>query len=141
MHLSEVIFWTIQFSECASLHERTLDRLADCDVSFAEQLVRSTFDSGMDYLHALRARHILQLDFEAAFKHVDAIIAPGCPIAAPPMETMLAELGNDHVPWLEVAVRCTAPYNVTGMPAITVPTGLNSKGAADEYFNRGQAAG
>jgi aspartyl-tRNA(Asn)/glutamyl-tRNA(Gln) amidotransferase subunit A len=127
-HLTEAIGWTIMYPECASLHEITFDRLEDYDTRFAERLVACQFVTGADYLHALRARHLLQRDYEAAFERADAIVSPGCPVVAPPLDTMLAEVGDERVPWLDVAARCTMPYNVTGMPALSIPAGLNDRG-------------
>jgi Asp-tRNA(Asn)/Glu-tRNA(Gln) amidotransferase A subunit family amidase len=126
--LTEAIGWTIMYPECASLHEITFDRLDDYDTRFAERLVACQFVSAADYLHALRARHLLQRDFEAAFERVDAIVTPGCPVVAPSLDGMLAEVGDRRVPWIDVVARCTMPYNVTGMPALSIPSGLDDRG-------------
>jgi aspartyl-tRNA(Asn)/glutamyl-tRNA(Gln) amidotransferase subunit A len=127
-HLSEAISWTIIYAEAASLHEITFDRLDEYDTRFAERLVNSQFVTAPDYLRALRARNLVQRDFEAAFEAVDAIVAPGSPVVAPPLDTMLAELGDERVPWLDVCARGTMPYNVTGMPALSIPSGLDDRG-------------
>jgi aspartyl-tRNA(Asn)/glutamyl-tRNA(Gln) amidotransferase subunit A len=126
--LTEIVCWTIMYAEAASLHEITFGRLADYDTRFAERLVDCQFVSATDYLHALRARNVIQRDFEAAFERVDAIVAPGSPVVAPRLDGMLAELGDDLVTWLQVCARCTMPYNVTGMPALSIPSGLDSRG-------------
>ena len=126
--LSEIIVWTIMYAECASLHEISFDRLDDYDPRFAEFLVDCQFVTATDYLHALRARHVVQRDFEAAFIKVDAIVSPTSPVVAPPFDTMLAEIGEKRVHWIDVCARCTYPYNVTGMPALSVPCGLNDSG-------------
>jgi aspartyl-tRNA(Asn)/glutamyl-tRNA(Gln) amidotransferase subunit A len=126
--LSEIVCWTIMYAEAASLHEITFDRLGDYDTRFAERLVACQFVSATDYLHALRARSVLQRDYEAAFERVDAIVSPGSPVVAPRLDGMLAEVGDELVSWLEVCARCTMPYNVTGMPALSIPSGLDRRG-------------
>lgn len=126
--LIEIICWTIMYAEAASLHEITFDRLDDYDTRFAERLVNSQFVSATDYLHALRARSVIQRDFEAALSTVDAIVSPGSPVVAPRLDTMLAEVGDELVSWLDVCARCTMPYNLTGMPALSIPSGLDDRG-------------
>jgi aspartyl-tRNA(Asn)/glutamyl-tRNA(Gln) amidotransferase subunit A len=126
--LVEIICWTIMYAEAASLHEITFDRLEDYDTRFAERLVDSQFVTATDYLHALRARNVIQRDFEAALSTVDAIVSPGSPVVAPRLDTMLAEVGDELVSWLDVCARCTMPYNLTGMPALSIPSGLDDRG-------------
>src|SRR5207249_3550311 len=65
VHL-HAIEMTIMFAEQASVHSQTYSRLSEYGDDYRKQLVHSQFVHAADYLHALRARHLVQLDFEAA---------------------------------------------------------------------------
>jgi len=124
-HLGGVIAWTITVCEFASLHEADLDRLDDLTPSAADRVVAGAAMSAADYLRALRARALVQRDFEAAFAAVDVIVTPATPTPAPrvtPPIDPLFELGDRA--WLDHIARNLLAFNVTGMPALVVPIGL-----------------
>jgi aspartyl-tRNA(Asn)/glutamyl-tRNA(Gln) amidotransferase subunit A len=143
--LSETICWAIMMAEVASLHAITLDRLDEYDDAFAERLTNAHFITARDYLHGLRARTLVQQDFEAAFTGlrgpnagaglrgpnagpgVDVILTPGSPSTAPRFDEMTVDVGGpEPVSWLDAAPRCTMVFNVTGMPALSFPTGFSA---------------
>jgi aspartyl-tRNA(Asn)/glutamyl-tRNA(Gln) amidotransferase subunit A len=126
IELSEIVCWAIMSAEVASLHAVTFDRLDEYDTAFAERMVNGHFVSARDYLHALRARSVVQAGFEAAFAEVDVLITPGSPSTAPRFGDMSVDVGGpERVPWLEVGPRCTMAANVTGVPALSFPTGFS----------------
>jgi aspartyl-tRNA(Asn)/glutamyl-tRNA(Gln) amidotransferase subunit A len=125
--LAETICWAIMMAEVASLHAITLDRLDEYDDAFAERLTNAHFVTARDYLHGLRARTLIQADFEAAFADVDVVLTPGSPSTAPRFDEMTVDVGGPvPVPWLDAAPRCTMAFNVTGMPALSFPTGFSA---------------
>jgi aspartyl-tRNA(Asn)/glutamyl-tRNA(Gln) amidotransferase subunit A len=125
--LAETVCWAIMMAEVASLHAVTFDRLDEYDDAFAERLVNAHFITARDYLHGLRARTLIQQDFERAFAAVDVVLTPGSPSTAPRFDEMTVDVGGpEPVTWLDAAPRCTMAFNVTGMPALSFPTGFSA---------------
>lgn len=75
------------------------------------------------YLKAQKVRTLIHRDFDAAFEHCDAIITPTSPTTAfrisekihNPLQMYLSDI-------------CTIPINLAGVPAISVPCGLDQDG-------------
>lgn len=78
----------------------------------------------VDYLKAQQVRERVREDFRAAFEHVDAIIAPTTPIAAPRLGERTAHIGRKAESVRGALVRMNRPANFTGFPVISVPCGF-----------------
>jgi aspartyl-tRNA(Asn)/glutamyl-tRNA(Gln) amidotransferase subunit A len=126
VHLAEPIGRTIVTVEAGSLHEPTMNRLDEYDDGLADRLLLAQFVSALDYARSLRMRHLLQRDFASAFSHVDAIVTPTSPVAAPRLDDLSAEVGDETVAWSNVVTRATYPASVAGLPALSTPTGFTS---------------
>jgi aspartyl-tRNA(Asn)/glutamyl-tRNA(Gln) amidotransferase subunit A len=119
---------TITYAELAAVHSGTLSRFREYGPEFQRLLTRSQFVLASDYLQALRTRHLLQRDFERVFASVDALLVPGAVCVAPRHDHMIARLGPDEVPLLDVITRTTAIFDITGLPTLTMPSGFSSDG-------------
>jgi aspartyl-tRNA(Asn)/glutamyl-tRNA(Gln) amidotransferase subunit A len=83
----------------------------------------------VDYLRAQQARREVEEDFAVAFEHVDAIIAPTSPIAAPLVgEGEVRVEGQRETAVRAELLRMTRPANLTGHPAISIPCGFTLHG-------------
>jgi aspartyl-tRNA(Asn)/glutamyl-tRNA(Gln) amidotransferase subunit A len=80
------------------------------------------------YLAALRARHALAAQVAADLATVDAFVVPTCVSAAPRLDAMDAPVAGVEVTWPDVSARTVALWNVTGLPAVSVPIGRNPSG-------------
>ena len=75
------------------------------------------------YLKAQKVRTLLAQDFERAFESVDAVVAPTSPTTAFALE----ERVHDPVS-MYLSDVYTVPVNLAGLPAVSVPCGLDSSG-------------
>jgi aspartyl-tRNA(Asn)/glutamyl-tRNA(Gln) amidotransferase subunit A len=119
---------TIVYAELASLHESTFDRLGEYGQEFQRLLTRAQFTSAVDYLKALRARHLVQLDFEKVFDEHDVVVVPGGMCVAPSHDHLVARVGDEERALIDVISRPTAVMDIVGLPAITIPAGFDDDG-------------
>ncbi len=97
-------------------HPQTLQRiLAGKDISQAQ------YEAKKAELQALRHRAA------ELFREVDVLITPTVPVPPPAIAELQADLPNLRKREL-VTLRCTRPFNVLGLPAITVPCGFTVDG-------------
>ncbi|MFT5132686.1 MAG: aspartyl-tRNA(Asn)/glutamyl-tRNA(Gln) amidotransferase subunit A [Gammaproteobacteria bacterium] len=123
--LAGTIAWVITVAEFAAMHEGHLDRLDEFTSSAAERLAAGSAISALDYLRALRARSLIQADFEQAFKTVDVIVSPGTPTTAPRIAPPMDSFFDDgDVIWLEKIARNIIIHNAAGTPAMVIPSGF-----------------
>jgi aspartyl-tRNA(Asn)/glutamyl-tRNA(Gln) amidotransferase subunit A len=81
-----------------------------------------------DYVRALAGRDVLRREVDAALAQHDALILPALPIPAPPIGAENVPVGTTTEPVRSVMLRLTQPFNVTGHPAISIPSGRTSTG-------------
>ena len=75
------------------------------------------------YLKAQKVRKLIKNDFDQAYKKVDAILTPSTPSAA----FKIGEKTNDPVSMYLNDI-FTVPVNLAGLPAISIPAGVDAKG-------------
>ncbi|MDX9993107.1 MAG: Asp-tRNA(Asn)/Glu-tRNA(Gln) amidotransferase subunit GatA [Anaerolineales bacterium] len=75
------------------------------------------------YNRALRVRSLLRRDFDEAFAKVDLLLTPTTPTSAFP----IGGLYGDSV-LMQYADQLTVPSNHAGIPAISIPAGLDADG-------------
>jgi len=116
---------TIIKSEAAALHKPHLEHFGKLGPEFQQVISRAQFHNAADYLNALRARHLVQLDFERAFATADVVLTPGAITVAPRHDHLKADLGSSVRPWVDVVSRTTAIFNMTGLPSVSIPSGFS----------------
>jgi aspartyl-tRNA(Asn)/glutamyl-tRNA(Gln) amidotransferase subunit A len=113
---------TIQNGETFALHERDLrERPQDYAAITRSKLMRGAEMTAAEYIRAEAMRLALRREFAQAMRDLDAMVtlsALDLPCAIDDAETVARTYDR----------QCRVPFNVTGTPAIAVPTGFTAEG-------------
>ncbi len=109
---------TILVCEAYAYHEKTYQETpTKFGTSVRRRMLEGAFLSAADYIGAQRARAVLNEQIRANFSHVDVFAVPSAPRPPEAFATMDPNEQN-------LRPSFTNPFNLTGLPAISVPCGF-----------------
>jgi aspartyl-tRNA(Asn)/glutamyl-tRNA(Gln) amidotransferase subunit A len=132
-HLKESLEAATDISLAESLHtHKAAGYFPDRAGEYSEE-VRLRIEAGgsvpaIRYLEAFDTRKKMLAEFDAAFRDVDAIVAPTVPFPAPPMGAEYVEINDERISVRAAVVGMNRPPNFTGLPAISIPCGFTHEG-------------
>ena len=112
----------ILMSEACAIHEKWItERPEDYGALLLGRLLPGMAYSGVDYVQATRTRARYAAEFNENFNFLDAVVTINNMEPAFLIEDF--EAGETHYPR-----QARTPFNVTGNPALAVPTGFSTSG-------------
>ena len=120
---------TILFADAAAYHHRWMrERPQDYDPRVLAGLQQGATVPAVDYVNAQRLRAVLREKMNEVYRRVDLLAMPTTPVTAPKIgqayETVA--VGNGQMQLTRALTRNMSPYNLLGVPAMTVPCGFSS---------------
>ena len=117
----------IAMSEAAAYHQVSLRRTPEL---FTEE-TRLLLEAGemipaTTYINAQRARVAVKAAFRQALRDVDVLVTPTQPSTALKIGQSVSRIGVREESVFGVSARFCAPFNISGLPAASVPCGIST---------------
>jgi aspartyl-tRNA(Asn)/glutamyl-tRNA(Gln) amidotransferase subunit A len=122
--------FAIELSSSTAYHARNIaDRHIEAftdDVRILIEMGRLV--TGPDYLKAEQFRRVLMQELARIFASVDVIVGPTTPLTAWPIDENTVQIDGTEESTLAASWRLTYPWNLAGLPAISLPCGFDDRG-------------
>ncbi len=123
------VLWDLITADAGVVHEAHLSTHAEV----LDPDVRQLGEQGLrlmasDYVKAQIAREAMKQDMMQALDNVDVLVTPTSPIVTPKLGDDQIDIDGSQVPMRPALRRFTLPFNLSGLPACTIPCGLSPDG-------------
>jgi len=123
------VYMHISIADAAAYHAVTLDSVPHrYTPNVRLRLEMGRYILAEDYARSLAGREVLTREVDAALADHDALILPTLPIPAPPIGAETVAVGARQEAVRPMMLRLTQLFNVTGHPAISLPSGKTAAG-------------
>ncbi len=120
--------FALVLAEAQGIHARSLrTRRADFGADVLALLASPTPDAAV-LVQGLRTRDALSAAMRAVLETVDVLVTPTTPIPAARIGQESVRYGGAEESILSAMIRCTAPFNASGLPALSQPCGFTRAG-------------
>jgi aspartyl-tRNA(Asn)/glutamyl-tRNA(Gln) amidotransferase subunit A len=119
----------IAIAEAATYHQQSFRTKAD----LYDEDVRRLLEAGelmlaTTYINAQRVRMAWKLSLKDAMRDVDVIVTPTLPNTAMKVGETISRIGSKEESVFAVSARFVAPFNMSGLPAASIPCGFAPNG-------------
>jgi aspartyl-tRNA(Asn)/glutamyl-tRNA(Gln) amidotransferase subunit A len=119
---------TILLAEAAAILGPHLARRGDIGPDVVALVDQGRQLPATSYIQAQFLRRRLAREFQAVWRQADCLLLPATPTTAPEIGRTTLEWGGAPVDLRVATTYFTRPFNVLGLPALSLPVGLSSEG-------------